>query len=210
MKVIIFGIRRSGNSVVREWFAEQMGLEPVINASSQNLKENAVNSIEDYPLTYDILSSFRADKKIVILRDPFNLFASRIRHYNLLSPSGSGWIDKEMTKRLWLMYAKIFFQIPEIIFISYNKFIKEEDYRRTICKKIGGTFQDNSIHRVNDNGLGSSFDGIRYDGNAQEMKVFDRWKEFQNNKYFIQLFTDEIRGLSNRIFGDQEWNTLFS
>jgi hypothetical protein len=48
---------------------------------------------------------------------------------------------------------------------------------------------------------GSSFDGIAYDGRAEEMAVLRRWHAFIGEPRFHRLLTPEVLELSERIFG---------
>jgi len=139
----------------------------------------------------------------VILRDPYNLFATRVKHYELLSPTGK-WIDTRMATRQWVKYARAFTgdaELPEgTLCVSYNKFLADLSYRKEISKRVGGTFDDSSLDIVDDNGGGSSFDGTEYNGSGREMPVMERWRIYADNKAFRSLFTKEIRELSKEIF----------
>jgi hypothetical protein len=199
LKIVIWGIRRSGNSPVREWIANVTSLRQVINCNPTKTEDDAVNSIEELPPLFP--KKIKADYKIVILRDPYNLFASRIKHYDLLS-SEKTWVDENGATKLWRMYAKVFLEKPKgIILVNYNEFIKSVEYRKNLAKKLKCEFKDDTIQRVSDNGLGSSFDCLDYDGKAQKMPVFDRWTQYKDIEAFRGLFTPEIVQLSKQIFG---------
>ena len=164
-----------------------------------DLRDNAVNCVEEFPISKPLLENLKVDKVVVILRSPKNVFASRIKHWNLISPSG--WIDGGTTTNQWTNYARLFNKVDGVIFISYDEFVQSEHYRRLICDKLGGVYSDKTLSRVEDVGRGSSFDGVMFDGKAQEMKVFERSEVYKDNPKFQALFTDEIKALSKEIFG---------
>ena len=84
------------------------------------------------------------------------------------------------------------------------------EYRKRLSENLGGTFSDESLNFLDDNGQGSSFDGVEYNGRAKEMPVFERWKEYKDIEAFRNLFTQEIIEQSKQIFGEQEWKMLYS
>ena len=243
--VLIWGIRRSGNHVVRNWIASQfksglcatnvitsnlMNVDKVIGAdrtkelskvlgidwtkkvSEQWGSLNKIVSFEEHPLStigqdYEqVLGKHDSVKKVVILRDPYNLFASRIKHYNRMLDSGV-LFDKEGVTLLWREYAEFFVGKPSgVILVSYNRFVSDKGYRQELSEKLGGSFNDSTIDRIDENARGSSFDGMSFDGKASEMRVFDRWKVYKDNKDFRALFTKEIRDLAKKIFNfTQPW-----
>ena len=86
--------------------------------------------------------------------------------------------------------------------ILFDKWFKSKAYREKICFDLDLDFTDTAINSMLYHGWGSSFDGLKYDGNASQMKVLDRWKNFENDELFNNLlnkFNDCIE-LSERIF----------
>jgi len=53
-------------------------------------------------------------------------------------------------------------------------------------------------------GEGRSFHDLNYGGKAQKMKVLDRWKVFEKNSIYNEIFeqNEEAVDLSLKIFGD--------
>ena len=142
-------------------------------------------------------------KHAMILRDPYNLFASRIKHYGLLSSKGR-WINTNFAKLNWIEYAKYWLENKEsedFIKISYNHLVTDSDYRTDTFTMINGEkFDEENLNRIDDNGRGSSFDGQDFQNNASEMKILNRWEMYKDNEAFQNLFTDEIKQLSKEIF----------
>jgi hypothetical protein len=213
MKKIIcmLGIRRSGNSPLRNWLADQFPDTKVyLNATPDVLNQipsdrNVVISFEEMPV--ELLADIE-HTCVLLLRDPFNLWASRIKHYAALS-SKKQFISPMVTK-LWLNHAKAFVKPEGFIPVNHQSFFTDEAYRRTLSESIDGTFSDESLSFVDDNGQGSSFDGLEFDGIAQDMPIFDRWMQYSHLDCFRELFTKEVCGLSTRIFGEGSWKELYS
>lgn len=146
---------------------------------------------------------------IIILRDPYNLFASKLN-----------WVYKEkrtpnpesfkLIISYWKQYAKEFLgetnYLKDKVPISYNLWFCSKKYRMNIARKLDLKFTDKGMYEVAKYGptlWGASFDGLSYDGNANLMKVLDRWKNFRNdNVYKKIILDDEMLSLSDKIFGE--------
>ena len=85
----------------------------------------------------------------------------------------------------WLAIAKEFKgvtnHVPGFIKIYYDQFFTDETYRRNICSQLNGVYNEDELNVVARAGGGSSFDRITYDGNAAEMKVLERYKQWEIN-----------------------------
>jgi hypothetical protein len=137
---------------------------------------------------------------ILILRDPFNLFASRLRQL-------WGFVTIGTSARIWKQHAREFLRQTRRLrhnpmFISYNHWHSDRDYRRDIAAALDIPFSDEGIHTVFSCNGGSSFDGVAFDGQASRMKVTERWKHYADDPRFLSIFDDEMLELSRRIFGD--------
>lgn len=137
---------------------------------------------------------------VLILRDPYNLFASRIR-------GGIGAVSDRVAVRIWKQHAREFLGIrrylgPRRVAVNYNRWADEKQYRRRIATDLHLEFTDAGRQHVPATGNGSSFDGVRYDGRADAMPTLDRWRHFKGNARYAALFDEEMRELSQRIFGD--------
>ena len=210
-KIAILGIRRSGNSPIRNWIADQFDNPKIFLNSTpdklfQEYNEDVVISLEEMPVEIFNEGEYT---KVLILRDPPNLFATRTKHYDLLS-SKKRYIAPQVSS-LWVNHARKFIDHNDIIPVNHQFFLRDLEYRKKISKKLGGNFSDKTLDFVDDNGQGSSFDGLKYNGNARSMPVFDRWKNYQDLDCFRNLFTEEIKELSLKIFGENEkWKILYS
>lgn len=139
---------------------------------------------------------------VLILRDPFNLFASRLKK-GFVATKDSQLDMVEM----WLEYAKEFVGESHhlnrnLVCINYNRWFAQEDYRRQISKQMAIPFSDAGLTSVSAVGDGSSFDGTRFSGDARVMDVTNRWRHFENDLAYRRLFeNDDIWKYSERIFG---------
>jgi len=139
---------------------------------------------------------------VLILRDPYNLFASRLK-------LGVEMITPKTTMRIWKQHAKGFlrrkrFFKNRMVTISFNEWACSEDYRRMLAGELGVEFTDAGFHEVPACGGGSSFESRDFHGEAFRMSVLDRWPPFLDNPDFYQLFDEEIVELSRQIFGANE------
>lgn len=143
-------------------------------------------------------SAVRSD--LLILRDPFNLAASRLQ-WGVERP------DRVRTAlELWKSYAREFVgdlnTLPFKIPVSFNAWTSDRAYREQLAARLGLPFTDAGFEDVHGFGGGSSFDGTAFDGRASAMAVHDRWRRRVDDPTFRQIAADpELHELSARIFG---------
>lgn len=140
---------------------------------------------------------------VLILRDPFNLFASRLKQ-NFVATKAQGCSMVQM----WLEYAREFvgessYLSRNSIRINYNDWFSHEAYRCRLAEQLALPFSDAGLAQVSAIGGGSSFDGTSFSGQAGAMDVNGRWKAFSEDLAFRQIFQDEaLWYYSQKIFGD--------
>lgn len=148
---------------------------------------------------------------LIVLRDPFNLFSSRLhtklrkdgRNFSMLQV----YSKKYSLPELWLEYAKeclneTSYAKSEKVFVNYNDWQNSIVYRKKIAERIGVIFSDNGLNDVSVSGRGSSFDGTTFSGNADQMDVMNRWKHSMDDEHYKKLFAnEEIIVYSRKIFG---------
>jgi hypothetical protein len=139
---------------------------------------------------------------LIILRDPFNLIASRIKkNFIPVKPFNKTVID------LWIEYAKEFLGETQYlnhnkVFVNYNQWATDYAYRQNIADRLKLNFTDAGIDDVHTQAGGSSFDGTKYQGKASEMNTSGRWKYFADDPRFYKLLAnEELIAYSERIFG---------
>ena len=145
-------------------------------------------------------SQWRYD--VLILRDVFNLFASRYQ-------AGLAVVSARTALRIWKQHAREFLGQSRYlkqarVLINYNRWVSERAYRQGVAAQLGLTFTDAGIHCVQGTGGGSSFDGLHYDGRAGQMRVLERWRVYAEDRAFWRLFDAEAIALARQIFGVPE------
>jgi hypothetical protein len=165
----------------------------------------------------------RQEFRILILRDPFNLLASRYRFFKRMNDirradgkraieksaytngnSKLSWYRKDVIYR-WKEYARECLGetgfVNNKIFIDYNSWFSNKEYRKKIAKSFGFSFTDRKLNFIPHNGGGSSFDLREKDGDAQKMDVLNRWKKLEGDNMFVNFFRDdELISLSKRLY----------
>lgn len=140
---------------------------------------------------------------ILILRNPYNLFASRRRFRHPLVP-------EQTARRIWKQHAKAFLGrrtcvSHPVLGISYDRWAGDPHYRRGIARRLALDFTDAGVDAVPCCGGGSSFDGRLYQGRASQMAVQDRWRHFADDPGFRRLFDPQLRELAAAVFGPCPW-----
>ncbi len=181
-------------------------------------KDCLIYSYEDAPLQEVIAEDFEVNREtwigkslkrydLLVLRDPFNLFASRLRLRAKFNERPDVQRKIPGLVNLWKDYAKEYLRKTNhlknnLVTISYNSWFSSVDYRRDLANKLEIPFTDRGIEKVVSVGTGSSFDGQEFCRKAGEMKVLERWRHFVDDKFYRSIFKDiELVELSDEIFG---------
>jgi len=192
-----------------------------------NVEDLSIQNIREITKEYkDVLHVVppREKKKVLIIRDPFNLLASRYRFFyriNLLrAESGKlpiqpahktnrnseiSWFQKDAIQR-WKEYAREALGDTNYlgnnkVVINYNHWFKHKRCRKKISENMGLRFSDAKLNYVPENGYGSSFDSETMNGKAQQMKVLERWKRLHKSPEVKRLFNDvELIRLTLRLW----------
>ncbi len=157
---------------------------------------------------------------VIVMRDPFNLFASRLQ----TKPREEGpnfdmleiYSKRYSLPELWVAYAKevlgeTSFLGGKKIFINYSRWFLEEDYRRQIAAELGLGFSDAGLNDISKAGRGSSFDGDRFAGEAYRMDVLNRWRSYAENSAYLRLLkTEGVIEYSRKLFGDIPGTEIFT
>lgn len=177
---------------------------PSSDASWIEDKEVLIQTYEDYDLSdldWDSnlvrVGPSGVEKSILIIRDPYNLMASRAakKEYHLLP------ISRFAVER-WKQHAREALGetsfLKNKVVINYNRWFEDDSYRRELELELGlpGT-TDETVDRVVM--AGSSFTGIKRDGEARRMKVNERWRMFANSEFYIRLFDKRTRELADML-----------
>ena len=142
--------------------------------------------------------------EVLILRDPFNLFSSRLQSGFV----STGRDDRYNQVDLWLYYAEEYLSRSNQLgdnklCVNYDLWCEDKSYRQTIAENLGIEFTDRGFYDVSRFGGGSSFDGRKLSGKANEMATNVRWRKFVDEPRFIDCFRDPlVLELSEEIFGE--------
>jgi hypothetical protein len=148
---------------------------------------------------------------LLILRDPFNLLASKLKwaYGDVERPSKPSLDEVSEARALWKVHAREFLgetdHLTDLVTLSYNDWFLHRSYRDRKAAEIGFRNEDKGLSKVARWGptlSADSFDGLRFDGRAQDMKVLERWRRFADDEFFRELVADaELHRLSALIFG---------
>jgi hypothetical protein len=144
---------------------------------------------------------------ILILRDPYNLFASRLhgeennRPYRIPFDRRHAWLVRERWIECALEYIGQTSYLQNLVVVDYNRFVSSQNYRRWLAAALRITSTERVLEYVPKYGGGSSFDGHHFDGKARAMKVLDRWQHYSAHLLYREILADSrIRSLANLIF----------
>jgi hypothetical protein len=242
IEICFHGMARSGNHAVIDWiismcpdqvnYWNNVGKIPkkyfykqksflIRSHENRSLSEIFASDLEQ---SHDLY--FGKSKKrfnVILIRDPFNLFASRLKQVlnQDFDKSKYGFIMGHPTYKygaskpeeyvsIWKEHAKEYLGIssylePNKTTINYNQWFLDLNYRQKIANSLELEYKETSLDKVVGQtaaGAGSSFDQYEYSGKANEMKVLERWKKMLDNPNYRSLFLDpEVWNLSEQIFG---------
>lgn len=203
----LVGMMRSGLHCVMAWIASQWNdgeishyvlndliylagnvqteasiLDPAPFAEHQLCLAN----IEDLPFdeasarieTLIAATELRPGKIVLLIRDPFNLFASRIMCRDKSINFKAGHHTRQAVA-FWLEHAitACAAEALDVDVLNYNTWVQSPAYRKQWTEEVLQVpFTDSGINYIPSNGGGSSFDGLNFQHKANKMDLFNRWK----------------------------------
>ena len=164
-------------------------------------------AMEEYPLWY---GGTKAIFQVIILRDPYNLLASR---YAWKFPQGKRFREEAAYRQqlvdLWKDHARTYLDWEKraaegkvhYVAMNYNRWISDRTYRELQGQKLDLADPHAGLGEVPDFGGGSSFDGLKQ--KAVDNKGYTtRFLGLLDQPDFTALFRDEeLIDLADRIFG---------
>ena len=135
-------------------------------------------------------------RSVLLLRDPFNLFASLLK-----AGCFSGQLDE--LPALYASHAEAFMhqEATGLICINYNEWFQDASYRISIAHRLGFDADGSPYDDIPSNGGGSSFSGRDYRGQASQMDVFGRWRHVAERADFQRLIdAPGVRAAAEAIF----------
>lgn len=159
-------------------------------------------SCEDVPLrVMHFLQSPR--RTLFMLRDPYNMFASRLKMMRDQAAVGRDDLAKAVRVRppLWKEYAREYVEpriLPHAIRLNFNRWYDDVAYRQEIAERLEMPFSDRGFGSTSGwvYSRGSSFG----ENNPHNLDLGNRWRSFQCDPEYLSYFDDEIRELARQIF----------
>lgn len=162
-------------------------------------------SFEDFDVEHKQLRKYilkESPTVVIIIRDPYNWLASTLKRKDC---DYEQLVKKKRVLIKHLEYALHLKKYPgyPLIFINYNKWVTDQEYRKEICRLLAIPFSDSldkAILEVPDFGGGSSFSGARTITEKFSSNVFYRWKEFISDSLYRELLDDNYLAELSRSF----------
>lgn len=166
-------------------------------------------------LPENLAGSSKHRHTILLLRDPYNLFASRLRaaEERPKNPLMRSMFPTEPGKLLalrdlWLQYAREYlgetFWLPaHALLVSYTDWVGNPECRAQLAAELGGKDTDAAINQIPKYGFGSSFDGPARHEVKDRDSLLRRWRHYAGNPLYEDFVSHPgFRRLSRQIFGD--------
>jgi hypothetical protein len=205
---IVNGIRRSGNHAIYNWIS---GHIPSSITYKNNAKYDEIykdknpknNEIAYYGLEnhWDLMDEiphnfykemFSADNVyfVNILRNPINNLASIMERgdFGVLGISPDNYVKR------WRKQKDLYLNcnIPGVtcVSINFDLWSLSKIYRDELAVSLGFINQDLGRENVSIEGNGSSFDKMKFNGQASRMKVNERWRSHYKDPRFHKVITE--------------------
>lgn len=148
--------------------------------------------------------------RVLVVRCPYNLYASR---FEALKRTDGDFNEEQRERYLdptvWKYCAEEFCGTTDHlkfdVKICFDKWFSDPVYRAGLSTWFG-EFTDRGLQKVESFGCGSSFDGAKYDGAAQDMDVLKRYLNYINDEKYIEkiIKDEEVKTLAIKIFGEED------
>jgi hypothetical protein len=173
-------------------------------------RRSVIVSLEDHDLELRPFRDVPCEViNILILREPRNLLASRIRKSSLIDhlayPRASG-PGMQRVIELWKSHAREYLgwsdYLQQKVCIHFDTWFSSREYRQCISGELGLDFSDRGFSQVSKSGGGSSFGGTRFDGRNRKMDVLSREDHLTDIELQLlesAMADDELQELARRI-----------
>ncbi len=197
----------------RRWLARSCSRRsvPKLLAGLGRLMRGEVSlSLEDGQLDRPFLVDWPKQRRdILLIRDPFNLFASRISkgrggHRSFGRQRVEDYFHASIA--LWKQHAREFLgdtnHLPGHVGVFYDRWIIDADYRREVAARLGIAPDESALGVVAKEGGGSSFEGLSPLGADAVQRRLSRYEQLtgENREMFKVVAADpEIIALRERL-----------
>ncbi len=187
--ILVQALSRTGHNSIIQW----------IHSNSPELKR--IINWEDKPLKDDPNM-----QTVVIFRDVYNWFASWLTAIRKWKSDTDVINSTPSLIQIWKGHAQEFLGdtkiIPNAKFIVFDLWCTQREYRDRVAEDLALTKDDNMVLRMSNAGGGSTWDGMKFDGKANKMKVRERWRTMTDDEKYMEFMNDpELRELTQRVFG---------
>lgn len=166
-------------------------------------QRNEAPSYREVQARPDVIS-----QDVIVLRDWYNMAASRLRSIDQAKRSGVGLqlhdLPWRQVTQAWEDHAShALTGVPTTLY--YNQWFADRQYRCAAAAQFGLLNSDRSIDNVPVFGRGSSFDGMTYMTSGRKMSVLERWSQLSLGSHQLLIEISEssaaLTGLNHQIFG---------
>jgi len=215
LKINVYALSRSGHHAIAFWLAKNLVPNPTVKVVYSGGEKELEVGDKDTILELHENEKLpeHSEPAIIILRDPYNNFAS---FYKIQNNANYGSLSFFPFLEYWVAYAKeaggdTNFLKNKVV-IAYNQWVNSEDYRKQVVNEIGlkfhvkTQFNDSVKNHMTVYGGGSSFDGLNFVRSADQMKVHERYKNYEQSLlYRNRVDTHEMKVLSEKLFKFYPW-----
>lgn len=223
--IATFAMMRTGHHAVMEWIRKQLPGSNVLdnnsasNSATNNLRQRKIKTDVDHYLTnfedvpvrvlpafmkalsvFTPLRDCESVSKVLVLRDAYNMFASRIRvDPKTFIPLGKA---SPSAIQLWKDHCITVLSDPTVLPVLYNKWLVDEAYRSDIVHKLGLELVDNELGNMCEGFEGGSSFGGQRGARPLANDLTTRYKRVLTDTTFAGILQDdEIDDLNKEIFG---------
>lgn len=232
--ILVHGMKRSGNHAIIQWMLAQGEFKFYNNiipvgailrgdrampepldfaawrAERVTPEQSICASLEDHLPAVRPFRALPAEvTQVLILRDPENFFASRIRKAGrAVHPAYPGEPGPMLTRVVegWKAHAREFLgqtsHLANRVGVYFNAWFSDAAYRERTSARLDLPFSDAGYAGVPEAGGGSSFDRTAFDGENRRMKVLERKAQLSEGELqFLNavLADEELRELGRRV-----------
>ncbi len=214
----LFGYARSGQHAISHWLMQQGNPSGLWINNLQGYGEGVdfkhywygpidLNNIHLVGLGFEgdlrrLSHHFAEVPVIMVIRDVYNQTASIAKHPDL--QVNTGYFEAWRRNALQALGEINLLHAPCLV-VKYNDWVSSEGAKQKIYSKIKEclclpfTYQTGKDKQVIGIGGGSSFDGTQHSGQANEMKVLQRYQD-PSVQEALQKIPQELKDLSERLF----------
>ena len=226
-KIAVFAIERSGHNAIQTWLLLKFGKAKPRKSTHDFTVDNVCFrcNVQSDGESYQPGSGFGDEDKcdfvlyemkhpnlseglgwlpddfvpVVVVRDPWNLIASRRRN-------GAGW-DFDWSD--WIDHAEYLLPAsrpkhPSVVPINFNRWSCDKWYRFALSKRLGVPLEDDGSR------IATAPDGFedcveRGSANGHYLNVLDRWQHYRDDQGYLKQLSQPACELAETIWG---WNPL--